>query len=97
MLNAIRTRPPVAALTLDKTNLSTSWARIGMLFLSGFKYMAPLKTAFVIELPKLILEIMPLRMVSHTANTPPIIESRKALISPLQFRTDASVRVLTRP
>jgi hypothetical protein len=32
-------------------------------------------------------------MVSHTAGTPTMMEGRKALMSPSQLRTDASVRV----
>ena len=83
-ITANSSRPPVVALTFDKTKLSAS---CGM-------YIAPLKMTSVIGLPELTLTTIPLRMLSQVR--PTIIEGRKTLISPLRFRTEGSVRVLTR-
>lgn len=91
-LRANLSRPPVPSRTALKTMASV--IPTNPAFLAD---MAKLKTADLTAPPDLTLVMIPFRINSQTAGTPTMTVGLKALISPTQFRTEVSVRVLTVP
>src|ERR1700761_5257627 len=97
-LKAIRSRPPVASFSFLNTTASRMPA-------PGkpddrsicLRDMAPQNMFLTMNEPALTFARMPFLTLSHTAGTPIRIVGRNSRMSPLQFRTEVSDRVLGLP
>lgn len=92
---ANRKRPPTCSLILLKTTLSMTVVGRCRSISQDLVAKALWNKDCALGDAVLILPRIPFRIDSHTAGTPVISVGRNSLMSPLQFRTDASVSVRT--